>query len=169
MIAAKPTPSCGCNTKQSERHPVDLESLDDLERPVFDILVPWFNKLNDGQEHYTPNKFVTIITPVIDNCIERDVERQLDEYWQQISKVGVPKDVYAQLLTETLKEVYKSYLPLLADEINKNKKPEQFNQNRAYAVATTEITALRALVMLVLMGTYNDLVETGLQKQSQGR
>lgn len=152
-----------CTHTKQQAHPVDLESLDSLERPLFDALTPWFAQITGGQATYTPGKFVSIVNPVISRAVASEVATQVNEHWEHLAKVGVPQQTYVDLLSDTLQQVYADYLPELATEIGKNAKPERFNQARAFGVATTEMTALRALVQIVLIGTYNDLIEMAVQ------
>lgn len=150
---------------QSVAHPVDLDSLDELERPLFNVLDIWFSQLRSGVEAYTPDRFVDTIKGTVLRALSSEVEIAITGVWEHISKVNVPQNVYTQLVTNALTEVYEEYLPILGTEIGRNAKPERFTQARAYGIANTEITALRALVQIVLIGTYNDLVEMSSRGQ----
>lgn len=149
---------------KNEAHPVDLNSLDDLERKLFDALTPYFARLaSQPAARYDAATFVDTVAATFDQCVAAQVERDINEYWDNLSAVGVPKSDYTTLVTQTIQAVYAEYLPELATTIGQNRKPAQFGQARAFAIATTELTAMRALIMIVLMGTYNDLIETAAQ------
>lgn len=154
-------------TLKQQMHPVDLSTLDVSELLVYERLAPYFEELRTETLVFNEDQMTKVLATALNPVINLEIETSITGWWDHLQKVNVPQETYIQLMIATFHELYKEYLLELTRELSNHSRPERWTDARAYSIATTEVTALRAVINVALMGTYNDLIEQGIQERKK--